>query len=492
MIAVLCNGRRRGIGMVRLIVFLPSLIPLFAGAVLWGWLFNRDFGLVNYVLERLGLPRQGFFQDPSQALPLTIFIGIWGIGSAFLTYLSGLQSVPPDLYEAITIDGGGALRRFWHVTLPMLSPVIIFNTVIGIVLSFQVFDIAWVLTKGGPADSTLFWVLLIYRKAFEEFQLGYASALAWLLFLTVAVCTAVIFRASRHWVYYAGADRDRRPRPSPRSPAMAVHAMAIGAIGLLMLVPIYYLIYLAFSKPGTEFDFPPTAIPSPISWGNVLAAPRGDVTSLWTPARNSLLYAGLATAGCLLTQSMAGFAFARLRFPGRNVLFALTVAMLMMPFVATMVPRFLLFRRLGMIDTIWPLIIPWWFGGSPYGIFLMRQFFLSLPMELDEAARVDGAGPWRTYWSILMPQATPILVALGMLEFVFFWNDLLGPLIYVQSQRWRTLPQSILFNYRGTYNPQWSLFMMSVLWMVVPVALMFLVLQRRFRQGFLFSGLGGR
>ena len=166
--------------------------------------------------------------------------------------------------------------------------------------------------------------------------------------------------------------------------------------------------------------------------------------------------------------------------------------MLMMPFVATMVPRFLLFRRLGMIDTIWPLIIPWWFGGSPYGIFLMRQFFLSLPMELDEAAHVDGAGPWRTYWSILMPQATPILVALGMLEFVFFWNDLLGPLIYVQSQRWRTLPQSILFNYRGTYNPQWSLFMMSVLWMVVPVALMFLVLQRRFRQGFLFSGLGGR
>jgi ABC-type sugar transport system permease subunit len=202
-IAVLCNGRRRGIGMVRLIVFLPSLIPLFAGAVLWGWLFNRDFGLVNYVLERLGLPRQGFFQDPSQALPLTIFIGIWAIGSAFLTYLSGLQSVPPDLYEAITIDGGGALRRFWHVTLPMLSPVIIFNTVIGIVLSFQVFDIAWVLTKGGPADSTLFWVLLIYRKAFEEFQLGYASALAWLLFLTVAVCTAVIFRVSRHWVYYA-------------------------------------------------------------------------------------------------------------------------------------------------------------------------------------------------------------------------------------------------------------------------------------------------
>lgn len=203
LIAVLCNGSGRSVAMVRLLVFLPSLIPLFAAAVLWGWLFNRDFGLVNYVLDRLGLPTQGFFQDAGQALPMTIAVGLWGIGGAFLTYLSGLQSIPLDLYEAITVDGGGALRRFWHVTLPMLSPVIMFNTVIGVVLSFQVFDIAWVLTKGGPADRTLFWVLLIYRKAFEEFQMGYASALAWLLFIAVAVCTALIFRVSRHWVFYA-------------------------------------------------------------------------------------------------------------------------------------------------------------------------------------------------------------------------------------------------------------------------------------------------
>jgi len=203
-VAILCNGTGRAIGLVRLLVFLPSLIPLFAAAVLWGWLFNRDFGLANFLLDRVGLPTQGFFQSAGQALPLTIMVGFWGIGSAFLTYLSGLQAIPGDLYEAITVDGAGAVGRFWHVTLPMLSPVILFNTVIGIVISFQVFDIGWVLTKGGPADSTLFWVLFIYRKAFEEFEMGYASALAWLLFLSVAVCTAVIFRVSRHWVHYEG------------------------------------------------------------------------------------------------------------------------------------------------------------------------------------------------------------------------------------------------------------------------------------------------
>ena len=181
---MLCNRAGRGVGLVRLLVFLPSLIPLFAAAVLWGWLFNTDFGLVNYVLDTARpAARRASSRIPDQALPLTILVSFWAVGSAFLVYLSGLQSIPKDLYEAITVDGAGSLRRFWHVTLPMLSPVILFNLVIGIVLSFQVFDIAWVLTNGGPADATLFWVLFIYRKAFQEFQMGYASALAWLLFL---------------------------------------------------------------------------------------------------------------------------------------------------------------------------------------------------------------------------------------------------------------------------------------------------------------------
>lgn len=203
-VAMLANRPGKGTGLFRLVVFLPSLIPLFAAAVLWGWLFNADFGLVNFVLEQLGLPRQGFFQDPQQALPLIGMLTFWSMGSAFLVYLSGLQSIPTHLYEAITIDGASSFRRFWHVTLPMLSPVILFNLIIGIVLSFQVFDIAWVLTDGGPAESTLFWVLLIFRRAFEDFQMGYASALSWVLFIVVAGVTALIFRTARWWVYYEG------------------------------------------------------------------------------------------------------------------------------------------------------------------------------------------------------------------------------------------------------------------------------------------------
>ncbi len=276
------------------------------------------------------------------------------------------------------------------------------------------------------------------------------------------------------------------------TPATALRYGALIVTGLVMLLPVYYMIYLALSEPGREFAFPPGVVPDPMRLENVTDAPGGSTTSLWGYAQNSVMYAGLATIGCLFTQSLAGYAFARLRFPGREVLFGLTVAMLMMPFVVTMIPRFLFFRELGLTDSLWPLIIPWWFGGSPYGIFLMRQFFLSIPREMDEAARVDGAGHWRTLWTILMPQAIPVVVALGMLQFAFFWNDLLGPLIYAQSQDVKTLPQGILFNYQAVYDPQWAMFMMAVLWMILPIGLLFLVVQRRFKQGFLFSGLGGR
>jgi multiple sugar transport system permease protein len=203
-LALLCNRRLPGVGVIRTVLFVPSLVPVFGMAILWGWLFNRDFGLVNYVLDSLGLAQQGWFQSQSQALWMCIAVSFWAIGSSFVVFLAGLQSIPNDLYEAITVDGAGALRRFWHVTLPMLSPVILFNLVIGIIISFQVFDIGWALTNGGPGNATLFYVLYIWRVAFQQFQMGYASALAWVLFLIIVAVTVLIFRTARYWVHYEG------------------------------------------------------------------------------------------------------------------------------------------------------------------------------------------------------------------------------------------------------------------------------------------------
>lgn len=268
---------------------------------------------------------------------------------------------------------------------------------------------------------------------------------------------------------------------------------------VVILLPLYYLVYIALSVPGQEFQFPPGILPDPTRIQNLPDAWQGS-TDVGAPGTgslapyffNSLLYAGVATLGCLITQSIVGYALARLDFPGKNLIFALTVAMLMMPFVVTLIPRFILFRNIGLTDSLWPLIIPWWFGGSAYGIFLMRQFFQSIPREIDEAARVDGAGHWRILWRILIPQAAPVLVALGILEGAFFWNDLLGPLIYTQSESNRPLSLGIFFMAKAPYGINYALFFSITIIIVLPIAVLFLVLQRRFQRGFLHSGLGGR
>lgn len=203
-LALLCNKNLPGVGLVRTVVFLPSLIPVFAMALVWGLVFNQGFGIVNDFLHSIGLPAQGWFQSSSQALPLAIAITLWTIGSAFVVFLAGLQSIPGDLYEAIVVDGAGPWDRFWHVTLPMLSPVILFNLVIGVIASFQAFDLDWALTSGGPGNSTLFYVYQVWREAFQNFEMGYASAEAWILFMIIVAVTALIFRTARYWVHYEG------------------------------------------------------------------------------------------------------------------------------------------------------------------------------------------------------------------------------------------------------------------------------------------------
>ena len=268
---------------------------------------------------------------------------------------------------------------------------------------------------------------------------------------------------------------------------------------VVILLPLYYLVYIGLSVPGREFAFPPGLTPDPTQLQNLPDAWRGS-TDIGAPGTgslapyflNSVMYAGLATIGALITQSIVAYALARMDFPGKNVIFALTVAMLMMPFVVTLIPRFIFFRTLGLTNSLWPLIIPWWFGGSAYGIFLMRQFFLSIPREIDEAARVDGAGHWRILWRILIPQSTPILVALGILEGSYFWNDLLGPLIYVDSESKKPLSLGIFFMSQAPFGLNYALFFSVTILMVLPIVLVFLVLQRRFQSGFLHSGLGGR
>lgn len=200
--AVLMNQATRFSGFFRVAFYLPVLVPPVASAVLWLWLFNPDLGLFNTILRGVGLPPQPWlYSDRTSIISLAIMTA-WAFGNTALIFLAGLKGVPRELYEAAECDGAGAVRKFWHITLPQISPVILFNLVMGLIAAFQAFEQPFIMTKGGPNNSTYFLVYYLYNKAFQSGQLGYASAIAWVLFILILLTTVLIFGTSRSWVFY--------------------------------------------------------------------------------------------------------------------------------------------------------------------------------------------------------------------------------------------------------------------------------------------------
>lgn len=202
-IALLLNQKVALRGLFRTIYYLPSVVSGVAVAILWQWIYHPDFGLINSLLAQIGIEGPRWLFSRTWALPALILMTLWGVGGSMLIFLAGLQSIPTELYDAANVDGANIWRRFWHVTIPMLTPTIFFNLVLSIIGSYQVFTNAFVMTEGGPGSATLMLVLLLYRVAFEQFHFGYASAIAWLLFAIILLFTLMIIRSSHLWVYYA-------------------------------------------------------------------------------------------------------------------------------------------------------------------------------------------------------------------------------------------------------------------------------------------------
>jgi multiple sugar transport system permease protein len=204
--AMLLNTKIKGTSVYRTMFFMPSLTPIVATSVLWAWILAADIGPLNNLLALVGIKGPRWFGHAEWAIPAIAIIVLWGAvgGSRMITFLAGLQGVPQELYDAAEVDGANGLQKFRHVTLPLLTPVIFFNVVLGIVGSFQVFEVAFVATQGGPGEATHFYALHVYNKAFRDFEFGYASALSWVLFIVLIVFTQLQFRASARWVHYEG------------------------------------------------------------------------------------------------------------------------------------------------------------------------------------------------------------------------------------------------------------------------------------------------
>jgi multiple sugar transport system permease protein len=269
----------------------------------------------------------------------------------------------------------------------------------------------------------------------------------------------------------------------------AVLLFAIACVGAaLTLVPFYLMLVMSLKTPA-EIAQNPWALPHAPQWANYVKTwtIEGTGVTFSTFFRNTLAIAVLSTLGTVLSSSVVAFGFARLRFPGRERLFVLLLATMMLPGIVTMIPSYIGFRYLHWIDTLYPLIVPAFFGGA-FNVFLLRQFFLTLPRELDEAALLDGATYFQIYWKILMPLCKPALITVALFAFIYAWKDLMGPLIYLNSTSNQTLELG-LRTFQTIHGTDWNLLMAGSVIVLIPLLVMFFFGQRYFIQGIVMSGL---
>ena len=273
-----------------------------------------------------------------------------------------------------------------------------------------------------------------------------------------------------------------------RTTQLALTYATLAVLGVLVILPFIWMVSTSLKEPGAIFVYPPAWIPDPIVWSNY---PRALTTvPFGTFFVNTSLITATSLVGTLLSASLAAYSFSRLRWPGRDVVFFLVLSTLMLPHQVTLIPQFIIFRELGWIDTLLPLIVPWFFGGGPFNIFLLRQFLMTIPEELDDAARIDGCGLLGIYWRIIIPQATPALAAVAIFAFQARWNDFLMPLIYIHSRERFTLALGLRL-FQEEYWVDWSGLMAASTVIMLPILILFYFAQRYFIQGIVFTGIKG-
>ncbi|HHV80957.1 MAG TPA: carbohydrate ABC transporter permease [bacterium] len=263
-------------------------------------------------------------------------------------------------------------------------------------------------------------------------------------------------------------------------------ALILGSI--IFILPFVWLVRSSFMELGQIFILPPEWIPKPFRWQNYPEALKA--APFFTYFLNTLKILIFNEAGVILTAITCAYSFSRLRWPGRDLVFAVLLTSMMLPYAVTLIPTFILWKILGGLNTFYPLTVPAWFGGGMFYVFLLRQFFFSIPYELDEAAYMDGANPLKVLWSIVVPLSKPAIITVAIFNFIGVWNDLLGPIIYLSDPDKYTLAIGLSV-FRSMYTAQWHYLMAASVVVLLPVIIVFFIGQRYFIQGITLTGLKG-
>ncbi len=278
-----------------------------------------------------------------------------------------------------------------------------------------------------------------------------------------------------------------RPNAARTAGKVVVYA-ALAAGSIFCLLPVFWLVRSSVMMLGDIFRYPPIVWPSRIRWQNYQEAMKSTPFLLYF--RNTMIVVTPNVVGSLLTASMSAYGLARFRFPTRSFWFTMVLGAIILPPAVVLIPQFLMWSGLRLVNTFLPLIVPVWFGGGAFNVFLLRQFFLTIPKDFDNAARIDGAGWWRIYWQIMIPLIQPALLAVGLFQFLFTWNDFFNPLIYLSSKTTYTLAIGLRF-FIGSYATFWNYLMAASVIVIVPPVILFVIGQRYFVEGVTLTGLKG-
>ncbi|MCP3739443.1 carbohydrate ABC transporter permease [Rossellomorea sp. BNER] len=267
---------------------------------------------------------------------------------------------------------------------------------------------------------------------------------------------------------------------------ISLFILIVGAI--ISLIPFIWLVRSSLMTSTEIFEFPPKIFPEEIQWSNYIEI--FSIIDFFQYFKNTLIILVPVILGTIITCCMCGYGFARLRFPGKNIWFGLIIATMMLPSAVTLIPTFLMWSELNAINTFWPLIIPAFFGGGGFFIFLMRQFFMNIPRELDESALIDGASHFQIFTKIMLPLVKPPILVVAFFTFMGVWNDFFGPLIFLNDESKYTLALGLL-QLKGSYASDWHLMMAASAIMVIPAIIIFFIGQRHFIEGISLTGIKG-
>jgi multiple sugar transport system permease protein len=367
---------------------------------------------------------------------------------------------------------------------------------------------AWILTVGAVYAGVAVWLTVLVDSVRRR-RVDLAGALGLVALLDVLVlprlpvaypgrlllvAVPLLAAGALYWAGVVAREGDWRKRQRAREDRrqVVIH-LALVTAALAFMVPFVWLVMTSLKAEDQIFSRP-ASLPSPVMWENYPKALEflEDALPVGTQygflfVRNTLWVSGLSLLGVLLSSSLVAYSFARLRWPGRDVLFVILLSTMMLPAAVTMIPTFLIFRYLGWVDTLRPLWFPSFFA-PPFFVFLLRQFFLTIPTELEDAARIDGASYLRIYWSIMLPQIKPALAAVGILHFLAVWNDFMGPLIYISSPEKMTGSYALQL-FQSAHSGEWAMLMAAATLWTLPILVLFFIGQRYFIQGITLTGL---